>query len=79
MASDPRDEPDELDSVEGFDDLEPEDPEPEDPELEDPEPEEDESEDDESDPDDEPEFDDAASFVFSLDVPFDDPTRLSVL
>jgi len=69
LASDSRDELDERESVDGFGDAEPEDPEPE----------EDESEDDESDPDDEPEFEDAASFVFSLDLPFDDPARLSVL
>jgi hypothetical protein len=79
LASDPR-ELDEPESVDGFDDVEPEDPEPEDPEPEDPEPEEEEeSEDEDSDPDDEPELEDAASFVFSLDLPFDDPARLSVL
>jgi hypothetical protein len=73
LASDPR-ELDELESVDGFDDVEPEDP-----ESEDPEPEEEELEDEDSDPDDEPEPEDAASFVFSLDLPFDDPARLSVL
>jgi hypothetical protein len=71
LASDPRDELDE-ESGDGFDDAEPEDPEPEEDE-----PEDDEPDPDESDPDDGPEFEDAASF--SLDVPFDDPTRLSVL
>jgi hypothetical protein len=68
LASDPR-ELDEPESVDGFDEDEPEDPEPE----------ESEDEDEDSDPDDEPELEDAASFVFSFDLPFDDPARLSVL
>jgi hypothetical protein len=59
---------DELDdeSVEGFDELEPES-------------EDLESEGEESELDDDSEPDDADSFVRSLDFPFEDPARLSVL
>jgi hypothetical protein len=77
LASDPRDEFDELDepeSVVGFFD-------PEDSEPEEDEPDPDEPDSEELDPDDELESEDAASFVFSLslDLPFFDPARLSVL
>jgi hypothetical protein len=68
LASEPPDERVDVESVLGFDS-----PLPEDPESEDPEP------DDEPESDDEPEPDDAASFVFSLDLPFEEPERLSVL
>ncbi|HEY5077280.1 MAG TPA: hypothetical protein VIJ48_07240 [Acidimicrobiia bacterium] len=71
MASDRLAEPDD-ESVEGFDEPEPE--------SEDLESEDDESElDDDSEPEDDSELDDADSFVRSLDFPFEDPARLSVL
>ena len=65
MASEPLDEPDD-ESVDGFDE-----PEPESVGLE--------LEFDDSEPDDESELDDADSFVRSFGVPFEDPARLSVL
>jgi hypothetical protein len=67
LASEPLDELDDFASVDGFDDPESE---PEDPESFEEEP--------ESEDEPEPEFDDD-SFDFSLDLPFEDPERLSVL